>query len=234
MEVALVIDDTDVGRDIADGFAAEYGELGGRVVRRAMNPGADPIALLAPLTEEADPPGVVFFGGFSDTGAPELRSAMIAAGHGSLPFLSWDGLFDGSGAEAGSYIQRAGSAAVGSTIAHASVPLPKASFVQSYRDAYGKEPDEFSAAAYACVELIVEGLRAVASTGPSPEALREALRAYVVDESRRYETVLGTVGLDGNGDSVQPFVTFYRVDPSAAGGMGDWVIVKQQDFGPAP
>jgi hypothetical protein len=30
------------------------------------------------------------------------------------------------------------------------------------------------------------------------------------------------------------FVNFYRVDPSAAGGSGDWVFFKKQDFGPAP
>ena len=44
----------------------------------------------------------------------------------------------------------------------------------------------------------------------------------------------GPSGFDGNGDSLQQFVTFYRVDPSAAGGKGDWVIAKQQDYGPAP
>lgn len=50
----------------------------------------------------------------------------------------------------------------------------------------------------------------------------------------RYETVLGTVGFDTNGDSLRQFVTFYRVDPSAGGGSGDWVVLKKQDFGPAP
>lgn len=29
-------------------------------------------------------------------------------------------------------------------------------------------------------------------------------------------------------------MTFYRVDPTAADGAGDWVIHRQQDFGPAP
>jgi hypothetical protein len=46
--------------------------------------------------------------------------------------------------------------------------------------------------------------------------------------------VLGNVGFDANGDSIQQFVTFYRVDPSAADGAGDWVTHNQQDFGPAP
>ena len=44
--------------------------------------------------------------------------------------------------------------------------------------------------------------------------------------------VLGTAGFDANGDATQQFVSFLRVDPAAAGGAGDWVLVKHQDFGP--
>jgi hypothetical protein len=42
------------------------------------------------------------------------------------------------------------------------------------------------------------------------------------------------MGFDTNGDAIQQFVTLYRVEASAAGGKGDWVFDKQQDFGPAP
>jgi branched-chain amino acid transport system substrate-binding protein len=231
---ALVIDDTDFGKQIAEAFAESYIGLGGQVVKRSLGPGADPDTVLEPLGG-ADPPDIVFFGGFTDTGAPELRTAMVAAGDGQIPFLSWDGILDGSGEDSGSYIQRAGTAAVGSFMSHASLGPPKAAFQSRYRNAYGgRDPDEYSAAGYACAQVILESLRAVAATGPSAEALREAVRAYAVDPSHRYETVLGTVGFDANGDSIQQFVTFYRVEASAAGGKGDWVIAKQQDFGPAP
>ena len=70
--------------------------------------------------------------------------------------------------------------------------------------------------------------------GTSATRLRDALRGEAVDPSHQYSTVLGTLGFDANGDSRQQFVTFYRVDPTAAGGKGDWVIEKQQDYGPAP
>lgn len=230
---ALVIDDTDVGRDIADGFQQAFTDLGGRVVRRALNPGADPMTVLPPESG-AEGPGVVFFGGFTDTGGAQVRLAMENAGLGSVPFLSWDGLYDGTGAEEGSFIERVGPAATGSYVAHASLGPHKASFAEAYRAKYREEPDEYTAAAYACVEVIVASLRAIAATGPTADGLREALRAYAVDPRHRYETVLGTIGFDTNGDSIQQFVTFYRADPSAADGAGDWVIDKQQDFGPAP
>ena len=70
--------------------------------------------------------------------------------------------------------------------------------------------------------------------GQVRRACATALRAQAVDPSHEYATVLGTIGFDANGDSRQQFVTFYRVDPTADGGKGDWVIEKQQDYGPAP
>jgi len=57
------------------------------------------------------------------------------------------------------------------------------------------------------------------------------LRAALVDPRRRYDTVLGTVGFDENGDSSQQFVTILRVDPAALDGAGDWAQLNQQDFG---
>ena len=122
---------------------------------------------------------------------------------------------------------------MGSYYSHAAIALPKAEFVDRYQARFKVEPDEYSAAAYACAQIIFDSLRAVAAKGPSAADLREAVRAYAVDTTHRYETVIGTVGFDANGDSLQQFVTFYRVAPSAAGGKGDWVIDKQQDYGPA-
>jgi ABC-type branched-subunit amino acid transport system substrate-binding protein/DNA-binding SARP family transcriptional activator len=232
-DAVLVIDDTGVGRLIADAFEQEFQKLGGSPTRRALNPGADPRTVLELLDGDTHPPTVVFFGGYGDRGA-DLRSAMVDAGHGSVPLLSWDFLLDGSGAKSGSYIQRVGTtAAVGSYVAHASLPNQKFSFADAYRQRFGAQPDEYAAAGYACVEIIRASLRAIAAAPASATDLRERLRAAIVDPTRRYQTVLGTVGFDANGDNLQQFVTFYRVEASAAGGAGDWVIFGKQDFGPA-
>jgi ABC-type branched-subunit amino acid transport system substrate-binding protein len=91
---------------------------------------------------------------------------------------------------------------------------------------------DWAAAAYACTQVILASLEAAAEDGPSADELREAVRAHAVDPGNRYETVLGTVGFDANGDSTQQMISFYRVDPEAADGAGDWVLLKQQDFGP--
>jgi branched-chain amino acid transport system substrate-binding protein len=230
---ALVVDDTGVGRDIADAFEDQFTQLGGSIVRRALNPDADPRTVLAPLADEVIPTELVFFGGEPETGAA-LRRAMASAGHTSTPLLSWDFLLDGSGGDGGSFLQRVGvEGAVGSYVAHASLPDHKASFADAYRDRFGVVADGYAAAGYACVEIIAAAMRGVAGRGPAVSATRELVRAFAVDPENRYETILGNIGFDANGDAQQQFVTFYRVEASAAGGKGDWVVFKKQDFGPA-
>jgi branched-chain amino acid transport system substrate-binding protein len=230
----LVVDDADVGRAIADQFTAAYQKLGGQVVRQALNKGADPATVLQALSDTSQPIGALFFGGFTETGAPQVRKAMAVEGHGDVPFVSWDGIDDGSGADDGSFIQTAGAAAAGSYHSRASSAPQKADFADRYRAAYGTEPPGFADTAYACAQVILDALKGVAATAPAADQLREAVRAYAVDPSHAYQTAIGTVGFDKNGDSLQQFVTFYRVEPSAAGGKGDWVVDKQQDYGPAP
>jgi branched-chain amino acid transport system substrate-binding protein len=229
----LVIDDTGFGREIADSVSAAFVKLGGTVIRRSLNPGADPSTVIGPLRHSTHPATGVFFGGFADTGAPEVRKAMVASGLARLPFVSWDGI-GGSGSEAGSFLQLTGRASVGSYQSHASIAPPKAAFVDAYRSRFGREPEEYAASAYACTQVILDALRNVAARGATAAGLREAVRSQAVDTDHQYDTILGSIGFDANGDSLQQFVTFYRADPSADDGNGDWVIEKQQDYGPAP
>src|SRR5438034_11026818 len=132
---------------------------------------------------------------------------MVASGHGVLTFHSWDALFDGSRKDKGSYIQRVTATGwPGSYVSHATQPPTKNSFVEAYRQAYGAEPDEYAAAAYACVQVIVDSLRAVAADRPSVQSLRGTLRAYVADPRHHYETAVGDVAFDVNGESVHQYV----------------------------
>jgi len=231
---ALVIDDgQDLGHAIADGFSKAYESLGGLVVRRTLNPGVDPATVLEPLSG-AGAPHAVFFGGVTIPGAADIRVAMLTAGQAPTPFVSWDGGSGGDNQDPAAFLEAAGPAGADSYYSHAALGPPKADFVARFQARFGYEPDEYAASAHACAQVILQALRGVAATGPSAANLREAVRAYAVDPTHRYETVIGTVGFDANGDSLQQFVTFYRVNPSAAGGKGEWVIDKQQDYGPAP
>jgi ABC-type branched-subunit amino acid transport system substrate-binding protein/DNA-binding SARP family transcriptional activator len=231
---ALVVTTSELGAVIADPFEEQFEPLGGRTQRIDPGVAANPGAALAPL-DGADPPDLVFFGGMSPGDAAAVRRAMVRSGQASTPMLSWDFIRDGDGRDAGSYIRRIGGAdATGTYAAHASLPDHRFAFADSYRRQFGDEPDEYAAAGYACVEIIAAGLRDILDEADSPEQARALVRNAVSDPAQRFETVLGTVGFDANGDARQQFVTFYRVDSSAAGGAGDWVIFKKQDFGPAP
>jgi branched-chain amino acid transport system substrate-binding protein len=229
---ALVIADARYAdpKAFADVFEEEFAARGGRIVRTTHRPGLDPGRAIASLRDPAAPE-VVFFSGITESGAPAVRKAMRDAGFASTPFLSWDGLLDGSGADDESYLQRTGIAADGTYVGNTSIPPPKAGFVDAYRGRFGEEPNQYAAAAYACMQIVLASLQASAADGPDAGELREALRRHAVDPARRYETVLGTLGFDANGDSTKQVVSFFRVDPAAAGGKGDWVLVKQQDFG---
>ncbi len=228
-ESALVIAAPDWQVD-ATNFVRAFTALGGQVTRAKLKAGTSPAAALGPL-DDASAPDVVVFAGDTLSGAPEVRRAMREAGHESTPFVSWDGLLGGSGATTGSYLQRAGKAAAGTYVANPSIAPPRADFVDAYRSAFGEEPTDYAAAAYACAQVILASLEAIAADGPDAEGLREALRAYAVDPDHRFETIIGTVGFDANGDSTQQVVSFLRVDPQAADGAGDWALIKQQDFG---
>jgi branched-chain amino acid transport system substrate-binding protein len=230
---ALVIAESGDWRSEATEFDEAFAALGGQVVHAELKDGTSPAIALEPLRDGESSPDVVVFAGDNEPAA-RVRRAMREAGRGSTPFVTWDGIFDGSGSTDGSYLQQSGDAAEGSYYGHTSIAPPRVDFVDAYRAAFGEEPTEYAAAAYACVEVILASLEAIAEDGPDAGELREALRAYAVDPAHRYETVLGTLGFDVNGDSTQQFVSMFRVDPEAADGAGDWVLLKQQDYGAPP
>jgi branched-chain amino acid transport system substrate-binding protein len=229
-ESALVITAPDWEGD-ADAFADAFTALGGQVVRSKLAARGTVNAALEPLRADKPPDVVVFVGGTHE-GAAEARQAMRAGGLGSTPLVSGDGVLDGSGSVSGSYLQQADRAAAGSYAGLTAIPPPRADFVDAYRAAFGEEPTDYAAAAYACAQVIIASLEAAAEDGPDADDLREAVRARAVDTTKRYETAIGTVGFDANGDSIRQMVSFFRVDPEAADGAGDWALVKQQDFGP--
>jgi branched-chain amino acid transport system substrate-binding protein len=236
---ALVIDDnTDGTQNVSNTFEARFRQLGGQTIRHSLNgqTDADVASALSPLaTPPANGPiDVVYFGGYGDSGAVPLRTAMAAMGAGQVPLVSWDGLLDGSGTDDGSYINGAGAAAANTYVTEATDPPESETFDQNYRALYGEDPDPYSGAAYACAQIVLDSLTGVAPSGPSTGNLREAIRAYAVDPQHSFDTALGQVRFDQNGDALQQFVTVHRVEMGADGGKGDWVIEKQRDYGPAP
>jgi branched-chain amino acid transport system substrate-binding protein len=231
LKKVAIIDDLSVyGKGIADAFAAQFTKLGGTVVDRE---GADPKTTdYSPiLTKFASlNPDSVFFGGVTANGGGLARKQMPQAGLGSLPFLGGDGIQDQNGGVQGSFINIAGAAAANSYSSVAAIhDIPGAAdFATKYQAEYKTDPGAYSASGYACAQVIISALATAASKG---DVTRENTRAAGVDTTATFQTVLGPVQFDSVGDTNQKIISLYKVDMTAAGGKGDWVFVKQINYG---
>jgi ABC-type branched-subunit amino acid transport system substrate-binding protein len=139
----------------------------------------------------------------------------------------------GPGGTKGATITVAGAAAanVHGTVAGVH-DLPSGStFIADYTAEFGKAPGAYSAIAYACAQvLIANAAKAIAAGTTDLAGLREAVRAAAVAADNKYDTVIGPVTFDKNGDITTPYMSFYKTDLTADGGKGNWVYVKQQAF----
>jgi branched-chain amino acid transport system substrate-binding protein len=223
---AYVVDDTTIyGRGLADVFDQQFRALGGTVVHHdgAGHDVTDFVGLLA--AAKALNPDVMYYGGVTMSGGGLLRKQMAAAGMANIPFVGGDGILDGSASTPISFLNQAGAdgdPGTWSTIA-ASHDIPNSGdFIEKYHAAYGTDPGKYSASAYACTQVILDAFRHAAK----PD--RDAVRQYVTGGAS-FDTVLGRITFDANGDTNQKVISEYTFDPTLNG--GDWAFVKQVDFG---
>ena len=219
-----IVDDTETyGKGLADSFEAAFKSLGGTVVGHdgaGANQQTDFTALLT--AAKAKNPGFVYFGGVTATGGGLLRKQMVDAGMGSIPFGGGDGISDGSAATASSFLNVAGpdgDVNTYMTVAAISLIPNAAKFKADYTAKYGAEPGAYSASGYGCAQIY---LQALAKVGPD----REAVRAYVTNTSNKFDTVLGQITFDANGDTSQHIISYYKFDPATK----DWLFFEQRDF----
>lgn len=236
----MVVDDvTTFGKGVADTFQAKFEELGGTVTDR-VGAGPETTDFNAIVTAgKANNPEAVYYGGVVTSGAGLLLKQMRQQGM-DIPFLGPDGIVNGNGDAEGSLIKIAGAdvaadsygtiAAIGDFPAKAAFD---ASFIEHYKaDSEFNTPGAYSGPAYACSTVVLKSLEEFLKANPDADqaAIREGVRAWATDSTHTFETVLGSTAFDANGDTTQPFISFYVTDPSAPNN-GDWVFKEQQNFG---
>jgi branched-chain amino acid transport system substrate-binding protein len=231
LKKVAIIDDTETyGKGLADAFEAEWTKLGGEVVGREGAPKGttDYLPILTKFKEGN--PDAVFYGGVTATGGGLVRKQMPQAGLGDLAYMGGDGIQDGLGSTAGSFINIAGAAAPNSFSSVAAIAeYPgQADFAKKYEAEYKVAPGAYSASGYACAQVVLKAIEAAAAKG---DVTRENVRAAGVDPNTTFETVLGPVTFDAVGDTSQKIISLYKVDMTAADGVGDWVFEKQVDYG---
>ena len=103
-------------------------------------------------------------------------------------------------------------------------------FVNEYRKQYKKDPPQFSAQAYAAVQVIVEALRKVETTTRKKIGQLElpVVRAELNKAIRTgsYVTPLGEISLDKDGEINQKSFYVSQIKMDAGGKSGKFVIVK--------
>ena len=230
-----ILDDTETfGVGVGDAFSKQFTADGGTVTKRDSAPKSTTDYTPLFTAAAAGHPAAVYLAGTTPTGMGlALKQGRTVAGFETIPFMGPDGVADlGPGGTEGATITIAGQAAhdVFGTVAGVH-DLPSGStFVADFTAEYGKAPGAYSSAAYACAQVIIAGIaKAVAAGTTDVAAIREAVRSNSVSGSS-FDTVIGSIAFDKNGDITTPFMSFYEVDLTAGGGKGDWVYQKQQAF----
>src|SRR5262249_420354 len=149
-------------------------------------------------------------------------------------FIGPDGIQDGTVETSGTFLNIAGTAAANSYSSLAAIgDFPaKKDFSDRYQKEYNVAPTGYSATGYACAPVVLPGLKAASQNTPPADmaGLREAGRAATVNPATNYDTILGNIHFDANGDTSQLIVSFYKApDPL----KGDWVFNSQVDFAAA-
>jgi len=226
---AYVLDDTQTyGKGLAQGFADAYTKLGGTILKTDSPPDTTTDFTSYVTAIKGVNPPAVFYGGVTTSGIGLFRKQMAQQGLTNIPLAGGDGISDGSAATASSFLNIAGdgSANTYSTVAAIhDIPNPD-KFAADYKTKFNTDPGAYSAPGYACTQIFLQALKAVSSGVTDLAKLREAVRAYVADPSHSFDTVLGKVGFDANGDTTQHSISYYKYDATAK----DWVFFKQRDF----
>jgi len=230
-----IIDDTETfGVGVGDSFEAEFKKLGGTVVKRDSAPKSTTDYTPLFTAAAAMNPQGVYLAGTTPTGMGlALKQGRTVSGMETIPFVGPDGVADlGPGGTQGATITIAGAAAanVYGTVGAAHDLASGSTFVADYTAKFGGAPGAYSAAAFACAQIIVSSLTKAAATATDLASAREGVRANAVNSTNTFDTALGTLSFDKYGDNTKPFISFYKTDMTLNGGKGDWTFVKQESF----
>ena len=196
--VAVIYNNTEYGRGLADMLVQELEQVGGQaVLQLEVEEGQSHFESEVAKVQTADP-DAVFYAGY-EIEAPYLRVALIRSGV-TVPMLASDGAF------LGATIDEAEGTAEGMYVS-AFAPSPRnvadESWVEAYQAVEHRNPDTYSVNGYVAMEVLAEGVRQADSleSAAIADALRQSTLATLLDELR-YQP---------NGNLVDPQIWIYQV-----------------------
>lgn len=205
----FIIDDNETyGKGLADVFDASFRQLGGTVLGHEHIT-ANQQDFKALLTKaKADNPDGVFFGGNTSTGGGLVRRQMSDVGLGSVPYLGGDGISDPE------FETVAGATANGSYMTVAAPDtskLPSAKqFIAAYQARFKSNVGPYSANAYTAAKIEIAAIeKAIADAGGKMPTRADVLK-YVA-ATKDFDSPIGKVGFDANGDTTSPVLSLLEV-----------------------
>lgn len=219
--VAVMHDNSDYGKGLAEVFQAAFEEQGGTVADfEGVQVGdTDFRAALAKIGASA--PQLIFFGGYS------TEAGLIAQQMTETPGLEETVFMSDDGAYTQQYLDTAGAAAEGSYVsfvAGATDPESMNVFVQKYLEKYGVEPTElgpFHGQSYDSVMVIADAIKRVGTIDGNGN--------LVIDREELIQAIRATENLEG----LTGTLTCNEIGECGAGGIqifqvqgGEWVQVS--------
>lgn len=196
--VAVIHNDTEYGRGLADLLTEELEEQGGKAVLTlevAEGQGQFGREVVAVIASEPD---AVFYAGY-EIEAPYLRMALVNA-NVDIPMLASDGAF------LGATIDEAAGTAEGMYVS-AFAPSPENITDERWFEAYQaveyRNPDTYSVNGYVAMEVLIEGARRAGSL--EADAIGGALRQHALP------TLLGDLRYQPDGDLMDAQIWIYQV-----------------------
>jgi branched-chain amino acid transport system substrate-binding protein len=206
---AFVIDDNETyGKGLADVFEASFKQLGGTILGHEHTT-ANQQDFKALLTKAASlHPDVVFYGGTTSTGGGLVRKQMADAGLGKTPYLGGDGISDDE------FETVAGDAANGSYMTVAApdaskLPSAKA-FIAAYTARFKSPVGPYSANAYTAAKIEIAAIEKSITDAGGKMPTRADVLKYVA-ATKDFDSPIGKVGFDANGDTTSPILTLLQV-----------------------
>ena len=151
-------------------------------------------------------PGLVYFGGTTQTKAGQVLKDLRAAGFKG-PVMVPDGFYEMAfikSADAADLVNC--YATIGGTDPSKLTEGKGAEFVKRYKEKYRKDPEAYAIYGYEAGKVFLEGLKAVNKKD------REALRAAVMDTKRTNAGAVGEWKFDDNGDTSLQQLTISRIE----------------------
>jgi branched-chain amino acid transport system substrate-binding protein len=196
--VAVLHNDTEYGRGLATSLIENLNRRGVDVALQIEVEEGQSFYTKEVEQIRAAAPGAIFYAGY-EIEAPYLRAALVEAGV-TAPMLASDGAF------LAATIDEANGAAEGMYVT-AFAPSPRnvadSRWIEAYQAVEYRNPDTYSVNGYVAMQVLAEAVRKANSFE----------RAAVVNSlrSERFDSLLGALRVEPDGDLVDPKIWVYQV-----------------------